>query len=457
MARPEAVAVLDIGKSNAKLALVGLFDRKVLDIRAMPNQTLRDGPYIHFDVDRLWNFILDGLTAFAMKAEVRVVSTTTHGACFAVVAGDGLALPVIDYEDTGPESLRAEYRVARGTFDELLSPDLPNGLNVGRQLFWLSRRFPEAFARADAILPYPQYWVWRLTGAKVSEVTSFGSHTDLWRPRTATFSTLAEREGWVRLFPPMVNAWDPVGPLRPDVIARTGLSPDCRVVGGIHDSNASLLPHILGRPQPFAVISTGTWMITFAAGGSLDHLNARRDCLAYVDACARPVPATMVMGGREFELLTAGATGNPAIADVADVVTGDVMALPSFVAGSGPFGRRKGSWTVDPGNLSSGKRLAAASLYSALIADTCLGLAGAAGPIIVEGPFSRNRIFLSTLAQLTGRPVIAPADPTGTTEGAAMLALGPEAHSPATDEAPVTPIDVDLSTYAQRWRERANA
>ena len=36
--------------------------------------------------------------------------------------------------------------------------------------------------RADAILSYPQFWGWRLTGAKVSEVSYFGCHSHLWRP-----------------------------------------------------------------------------------------------------------------------------------------------------------------------------------------------------------------------------------------------------------------------------------
>src|SRR5690606_39801586 len=159
-----AIAVLDIGKSNAKLALLDFDTRAVLDIRTRKNAVLPGPPYPHFDVDGIFEWFLDGLTAFAGMAEISVIATTTHGAAIAVLGRDGLALPVMDYEFAGPDEVTDEYRAARGDFAEILSPDLPGGLNAGRQLFWMARRFPEAFSAAEAIVPYPQYWVWRLTG-----------------------------------------------------------------------------------------------------------------------------------------------------------------------------------------------------------------------------------------------------------------------------------------------------
>jgi sugar (pentulose or hexulose) kinase len=452
------VAVLDVGKSNAKAALVEPAGRGVLAIRTTPNDVLTDGPYPHFDVERLWRWFLGETKGFAEQAAVDTVAATTHGACFALVAADDLALPILDYEYKGPEALNSGYRAVRGNFAELLSPDLPGGLNAGRQFFWLERSFPEAFAKADAILPYPQYWTWRASGAKTADATSFGAHTDLWNPRAGRFSRLAEDQGWAALVPHLIKPWDVVGNVLPEVARQAGLAPTVRVVAGIHDSNATLLPHILWREPPFAVLSTGTWMITFAVGGSLDALDPARDCLANVDAFARAVPSAMAMVGREFDLLVAGATAEPTNDDVASVVAGDVMAQPAFVAGSGPFGARKGEWTAAPDSLSPGNRVAAASLYAALIAETCLKLAGAAGPVIVEGPFARNRVFLEALAQLVGRPVIAPPHPTGTTEGAALLALGPDAARPtAADPPAVKPLAVSLSGYAERWRRRAGA
>ncbi len=450
------IVVIDIGKSSAKLALVEPDTGAVEAVRTTANTVLTDGPYPHFDVDALWAWIVEGLTLFARDAEIATISVTTHGACFVLIAGKALALPVLDYEHDGPEDVRADYGKARGDFRETLSPDLPNGLNAGRQLFWLSRKFPDRFAETDAILPYPQYWVWRLTGRKASEVTSLGCHTDLWAPRAGTFSRLAINEGWDRLFPPIVRAWDTVGTLAPEIAERTGIAPTARVVAGIHDSNASLLPHVLSRRAPFAVLSTGTWTIVLAPGGSIERLDPARDCLANVDGFGRPVPSTRFMAGREFAILSGDSAAEPEDGEVSHVVADKIMALPTFAPGTGPFGKADGRWTVDASGLSAGERVAAASLYAVMVTEACLSLAGADGPVIVEGPFARNRLFLAALAQRVPRPILAEADATGTVEGAALLAKGPDAASKPRHDAPVARLAIELTSYAETWRRLAS-
>jgi len=452
-----AIAVLDIGKSRSKLALVDADSRAVIAIRTTANRPLAGPPYLHLDVDGLWAWIVDGLAALAGEAEIVAIATTTHGCAFALLAGDDLALPVLDYEDPGPDSLSTAYMRDRGPFAETLSPDLPNGLNGGRQIHWQKRAFADAFARVDCILPYPQYWVWRLTGEKVAEATSIGCHSDLWNPREQVYSAMAEREGIAGLFPPMVRPWETVGMLRKDIAARTGISPTCRVVAGIHDSNASLFPHLLWRRKPFAVLSTGTWLVEFAPGAPLDGLDQDRDCLANTDAFGRPVPSSRFMAGREFEIM-AGESAVPDQHDLRRVVDERIMALPSFVPGTGPYGRGRGRWSHERATLSPNERTAAASLYSALVARACLDLTSAAGPTVVEGPFAANAVFLGALAQLTGRDVLADPDATGTTAGAALLATGPDTP-PMTgaDPPPTVPLDLDLSAYAATWLEKAGS
>ncbi|MBZ9936481.1 hypothetical protein LB518_09260 [Mesorhizobium sp. BR1-1-16] len=455
-AKPAAIAVLDIGKSNTKLALIDRGSRAILSISTMKNIVRAGPPYPHFDVETIWAWLIDGLAEVSATIDVEVIAVTTHGAAIAVLDEDGLALPVLDYEHPGPDAVAESYRAVRGDFTEILSPDLPGGLNAGRQLFWLARTFPDDFSRATTILPYPQYWVWRLTGRRVAEPTSFGAHSDLWNATAASYSSLAMREGWADLFPPRIAPWDDVGPVRPEIAAAARLPARCRVVAGIHDSNASLLPHILSRPLPFAVISTGTWMITFAAGGRLDRLDPTRGGLAYVDAFARPVPSTMSMTGREFEILTGGRASAPSDDEIARILDERIMALPSFVPGAGPYGQRQGRWSHDPETLTDGERTAAASLYAALVADTSLRLAGAEGPVLIEGPLAKSPLFLAALAVLVERPVIGRPDATGTTEGAALLADGPErARQGAADPAPAAPLGGSFAAYAADWRAAA--
>ncbi len=389
---PRRRAVIDIGKTNAKLVLIDSASGGLMAERSRPNTVRTDGPYPHADVEGLWTFICEGLSAFAAEHGVDGISITTHGATAALIDGTGLALPVLDYEHAGPEETADAYAAARPAFRESLSPRLPNGLNLGAQIFWQARRFPEAFAGVTAILAYPQYWAWRLTGALASEVTSLGCHTDLWAPETGSFSSLVDKEGWTTLFPPVVPAASVVGPVLPDLASRLGLQAGTPVACGIHDSNASLLPHLGRHGGSFTVVSSGTWTIVMTVGGSTAGLDAERDSLANVDAFGRPVPTARFMGGREFDHLVPS-YAEPSAADLDRVLTDRVMALPSFVRGVGPHGGHEGRWSVDPESLTRGERTAAASLYLALMTQSCLSLCGLGQTIVLEGPVARNRLY----------------------------------------------------------------
>ena len=455
MPDPRLVAVIDIGKTNAKLVLIDTVNAAQVASRSMPNSVVRDGPYPHADLERLWSFILASLQALHAEHGIEGISITTHGASAALLAGNELALPVLDYEYAGPDALATQYRAVRPGFAETLSPSLPGGLNLGAQLFWQARNFPDAFAGVTHILPYPQYWAWRLTGVLASEVTSLGCHTDLWAPAQGKFSSLVTSQGWEKLFAPIRPAASIIGTIREAVSAETGLPPDTPVTSGIHDSNASLLPH-LGRQQaPVTILSTGTWTIAMTIGGKTQRLDERRDSLANVDAFGRPVPTARFMGGREFDALV-GTYVEPTSAELHAVIGGDIQALPSFAPGVGPFPAATGRWTTDPDRLSSGERSAATALYLALVTQACFELCGLGEEIIIEGPFARNGLFAAALAQLTGVPVSASADSTGTSLGASMLFGGPKPGS--SRGKPIAPLALpQLDAYAATWRERALA
>ncbi len=449
---PRHIAVIDIGKTNAKVVLIDAANGKQLGGMSRPNAVLRDAPYPHADVEGLWDFILDSLGRLHRQHGVYGISITTHGATAALMAGDRLALPVLDYEYDGPEASDEAYDRARPGFAETLSPRLPNGLNLGAQIFWQSRAFPEDFARVTSILAYPQYWAWRLTGLLASEVTSLGCHTDLWAPDHGDFSRLVDEQGWRELFPDIRPAASVLGALKADVAALTGLSPDTPVTCGIHDSNASLVPHLGRREAPFTIISTGTWAIAMTVGGETGGLDQTRDSLANVDAFGRPVPTARFMGGREFDALVDKIV-EPTEAELASVIERDVQALPTFAPGVGPFASKKGRWTAAPEGLGDGERTAAASLYLALVARECLDLCGLGQTITIEGPLARNRVFTAALAALAERPVHASGDGTGTSLGASLLFGGQPAHEQ--HDSPIAPLaHPGFPAYAQRWRER---
>jgi len=446
------VAVIDIGKSNAKLALVDLEGLTELSVRKMANRPLTSGPYPHHDVEALWSFILQGLSEFGRQYQVDAISVTAHGATAALVGEDGsLALPVLDYEHNGPDSLRADYQTVRPPFAETGSPALPLGLNLGAQLYWQSRTFPQNFAAVRAILMYPQYWAFRLTGVAASEATSLGCHTDLWNPQVGRYSPFVERMGWRDLFPPLSGARDVLGPILPEIADRTGLDPATPVICGIHDSNASLFPHLLWREPPFAVVSTGTWVVSMAVGGEKVALDPGRDTLVNVNAFGEPVPSARFMGGREYEILAAEHGTDWAEADIETVLAEGIMLLPSVQTGCGPFPNAKSRWAASR-EISSGERAVASAFYLALMTATCLDLISAAGSILVEGPFAGNPVYIDMIEAATGRQVLPQSGhATGTSIGAALLAEARRPDAPA-DQPRQSRVDERWKAYAERWR-----
>jgi sugar (pentulose or hexulose) kinase len=203
-----------------------------------------------------------------------------------------------------------------------------------------------------------------------------------------------------------------------------------------------------------------------AAGGSIDALDPRADTLANVDALGDPVPTSRFMGGRELEAIagTSGAVPAVGLEDVERVVDRGLLALPSFAAAGGPFrsspGRIEGG-RVEGGRIAGGsiedpRGLAALGvLYCALMADLCLDLVGAKGPILVEGSFLRTPVFAALIAALRrDREVLVAGEAGCASTGAALLSRWPAKSAAERIERSRAAGIGGLETYRVRWRER---
>ena len=441
------VAVIDIGKTNVKVALVDLGLMAEVALETEANAVIPGPPWPHFDVAGQWAFINAALRRMAAGARIEGIVVTTHGACAALLdAGGELAAPVLDYEHPGPDAVRAAYDAIRPGFDETGSPALPMGLNLGAQVHWMLDAVPDLRDRVAQVVTWPGYWGHRLTGVVASDLCSLGCHTDLWNPWRGDWSGLVARLGLAGRMAPARRPDAVLGPLRAELQAELGIGA-VPVLAGIHDSNASLLPHLRGRAAPFSVVSTGTWVISMAVGGAAVVLDPARDTLVNVNALGAPVPSARFMGGREHDLIRQGGAGLGSAGDAARVREGGVMLLPSVVGESGPFAGRAHRWTESP--ATEGERAVALGYYLALMTAECLGMIGAAGPSLIEGPFGGNDAFLRMLATATGRPVMASAARTGTALGAALLFGGAADGGAAGLE--IAP-DPALMPYAAAWR-----
>jgi sugar (pentulose or hexulose) kinase len=460
--------VFDVGKTHAKLTLwspEGVLIRR----SERPNALIDAGHYRALDSQGIEAWAVGTLAEFATLGRVGTIIPVAHGAAAAVVRNGRLACAVLDYEQMIPDDIRSRYDRLRDSFQKTGSPALPNGLNLGAQLYWLDELIPELRSADSIIVPWAQYWAWVLSGVLASEITSLGCHTDLWCPMEARPSALAIRCRWDERLAPLRRADEVLGELRPELVARTGLPADTQVLCGLHDSNAALLAaRGFGEiaAQDSTVVSTGTWFVAMRSPADRwtpesSRLAEQRDCLINVDAFGHPVPSARFMGGRELELLTAEEIGRldhapdqeRILAAATRVVSRGTMTLPTLTTGSGPYPHARHQWLEEPANPD--ERRAASGVYAALVLSTSLSLIGARGAILVEGRFADAKVFVRALAALhRDAAVYVSHSHNGVPYGALRL-VNPALTPPARLE-PVVPLAAELDDYAGRWRAAAD-
>ncbi len=197
---------------------------------------------------------------------ILAIVPTSYGSTAALVNQADLVLPILDREANPPAPIAAAYAEVAPWFEECHCPIDPAGLTLGRQLFWLSRAFPDEFGRTRWILPFAQYWAWGLTGVPACEVTSLGAQTQLWSPSRRDFSSLVRRERWAEKLPPLRSAWEVLGPLQYEVAQKCKLPVDTPVLCGIHEGGARLARYLAAGLRDFTLISTGAQSDRVATG-----------------------------------------------------------------------------------------------------------------------------------------------------------------------------------------------
>jgi len=131
------------------------------------------------------------------------------------------------------------------------------------------------------------------------------------------------------------------------------------------------------------------------------------------------------------------------------------MALPSFVDWGGPYLGCKGHIEGRAPATAAG-RTALASLYTALVSNTCLDLLDSREDLIIEGHFAENEIYKRALATLRpNQNLLISTAPVGSALGAGLL-WDWQRSKPALTLDPVRAAPLSgLPDYAARWRDKA--
>jgi sugar (pentulose or hexulose) kinase len=452
------VAVIDIGMTNKKVAIYDPELRMLDSVSRTFEPLLVDGLETH-DLAGMEAWFITSIAAFAKVHDIGAIAVSTHGATLVCVGSDGApSSPCVLYTHEPGDGFQRRFYGKVGDPIELQAvtgtPRLSAMINPSKALFFMVERFPGALERTAQVLNYPQYWGFRFTGNYGVEGTYIANHSYLWDWNEERYSVVAELLGVADRMPnPLRKSWEVLGTLKAEIAARMGLRPDTIVTMGIHDSNASLLPHLAKkRGKDFILNSTGTWCVLMHPQ---ERYRFEPDELGKVvffnrSAYLQPVKTTIFLGGMEYERWSAliasvsGArTSDPGPAAYPAVFKEmDAFILPELVPGSGQFPGSRAR-AVEHGrsylfeDIETGKSVptfmkdparAMAVLNVSLVIQTLVALdrAGlaAGAEVFTEGGFRKNRDYNGLLAAaLRGNPVKLTDIAEATSLGAAMTAV----------------------------------
>lgn len=414
------IAILDIGKTHAKVILFDANEMEELAVYQKKNEIVNNSIYPHFDIKNLKRFIISSLQKISKNFQVNSIFTSTHGACMALMSKGELALPVLDYEFEGPDQYRDEYNDIRPNFSQSGSPRMDSGLNLGAQLFWQSKNFPEKFAMVDQILFWPQFWSYWLSGIAASEISYASSHSDLWDIKKNKFINLNAFGIEPRVkYPPLMSASTVLGPLRKNLVNQTGLPENIPVFCGAHDSSLSLISASFHQSLPCTILSTGTWITIFALGSNNNDIEEQPGLMISCDCYGKLVPNFRFPAGKIYENLLNQANGY--FDENFDINKMHIILKNFDNVEKASLIDTKLNKTIDPKNIN--KKTLEIIVSEVMANQTLSGMRTieAEGPIICSGSFTNNKNFLKSIEKNWGNSVILEDNHLGICKGIANL------------------------------------
>ncbi|MEV4278948.1 rhamnulokinase [Actinoplanes xinjiangensis] len=240
----EAFAAVDLGASSGRV-VVGRFGNGSLDldvVHRFPNEPVRVGGTLHWDILSLYRGVLDGL---AKAGPVRSIGIDSWAVDYGLIDADGALLGnPVHYRDARTDGIADRVR---DLYDVCGLQRLP--FNTVYQL--LAAEPTVQYAAAQRLLLIPDLLAWWLTGEIGAEYTN-ASTTGLLDVRTREWSWPLISELGLRagLLPPVRHPGD-----------RIGLFDGTPVVAvGSHDT-ASAVVAVPAAGDDFAYISCGTWSL----------------------------------------------------------------------------------------------------------------------------------------------------------------------------------------------------
>ncbi|TDQ80158.1 FGGY-family carbohydrate kinase [Sphingobacterium yanglingense] len=299
--RIPVIAIFDVGKTNKKLFLFNEKYQLLFERSARFNEVSDEDGDPCENLESLRLSIFDSLHEIfrSTQYEIKAINFASYGASLVYLDKNGHPLaPLYNYLKPYPEELSTElYDRYQGEEAFCLSTASPalGSLNSGLQLYRLKRENGAVYEHISYALHLPQYLSFLLSGVAYTDKTSIGCHTALWDFERNDYHSWVTDEGVDRKLAPIVAANTVYPATFPGSTIKIGV--------GLHDSSSALIPYLLNFHEPFILISTGTWCISFNPFNAdiLCKADLDQDCLFYYSYLGNAVKASRLFAGYEHD------------------------------------------------------------------------------------------------------------------------------------------------------------
>lgn len=261
---PKRYLAIDLGAESGR-AVLGSFDGNTVgieEIHRFPNEPVRTGGELHWDVLRLWYEMQKGIRAAAGwgVTELDGIGVDTWGVDYALLGerGDLLGNPY-HYRDVRTDGIMERLFAAMPAEEVYAETGIQfMQLNTLFQLYAQSLQQPKLLGIAEHLLTIPDLLNYWLTGVMKSEFT-IASTTQFYNP---------VRKDWARgmldrlglpggILKEIVQPGTALGPIKEELLgglkAATVIAPAC------HDTGSAVAA--IGLTPSTVYISSGTWSL----------------------------------------------------------------------------------------------------------------------------------------------------------------------------------------------------
>jgi len=299
MEKTKVITIYDVGKTNKKIILFDEQYNVVYEESTQLPETKDEDGFSCEDVVALTAWIKNRFDKIQAdpRFEIRAVNFSGYGASFVYLdKNKNVIPPLYNYLKPYSPALQKKFYQSYGgesQFSKITASPVLGNLNSGMQLYRLKYEKPELFKQIKYALHLPQYLSFVLTSQPHSDITSIGSHTNLWNFQQNKYHDWVEKEGVMEKLAPIEKCNAIVGKVNNNILAG----------GGLHDSSSALIPYFTSFNDPFILLSTGTWCISLNPfnHSMLSDYELHEDCLCYLSYEGNPVKASRIFAGYEHE------------------------------------------------------------------------------------------------------------------------------------------------------------